>query len=114
MIHPYVLAAFADYNRFLAVADAAVEALDLRGVLQVASFHPRYRFAGTRASDPANNTNRSPYPMLHLLRETSIGAAVAAFPDAESIYGRNIETMRRLGAAGFAALGVGPFRADRD
>lgn len=99
LIHPHVLVRFADYNRFLAVADAALVALGLEGVLQIASFHPRYRFAGTRADDPGNNTNRSPYPTLHLLREASVAAATAGLADPASIYQRNIETMRKLGAA---------------
>lgn len=112
LIHPQVLTDFLDYNDFLDVADATVEALGLEGVVQVASFHPAYQFAGTRRDDVSNFTNRSPYPMLHLLREDSVSRAVAAFPDAPTIYQRNIETMRRLGAAGWAALDVGaPGRA---
>jgi hypothetical protein len=104
LIHPRVLADFADYNDFLDLAEAAVAELDLEGVIQVASFHPQYRFAGSDADDPANATNRSPYPTLHLLREESIDRAVAAFPEAESIFEANIATMRRLGAEGWAAL----------
>ena len=108
LIHPHVFGDFLDYNDFLEVADAALEELDLTGVLQVASFHPQYQFAGTAADDITNCTNRSPYPMLHILREASVGAAVAAFPDAKSIYRRNIETLRRLGPAGWAALRTKP------
>ena len=104
LIHPNVLAEFDDFNAFLAVADATVKTLGLAGVLQVASFHPRYQFAGTTPDDVTNNTNRSPYPMLHLLREASMDRAVAAFPEAGMIYQRNIETMRRLGIAGWVAL----------
>ena len=106
LIHPNVLTEFDDYNTFLDVADATIKALDLGGVLQVATFHPGYRFAGTAPDDVTNNTNRSPYPMLHLLREASMDLAVAAFPEASLIYQRNIETMRRLGVAGWAALGL--------
>ena len=108
LIHPHVLGDFLDYNDFLEVADAAVDELDLTGVLQVASFHPRYQFAGTAPDDVTNCTNRSPYPTLHILREASVDAAVAAFPDTKAIYRRNIETMRRLGAAGWAALRIEP------
>jgi uncharacterized protein len=104
LVHPQVLADFAEYNDFLAVADSAVEALGLQGVLQVASFHPQYRFAGSKAADVANATNRSPYPTLHLLREDSVARAVAAFPQAEAIFEANITTLRALGAAGWAAL----------
>jgi hypothetical protein len=69
LIHPQVLTEFLDYNDFLAVGDAAIEELGLTGVLQIASFHPAYQFAGTATDDRANYTNRSPYPMLQLLRE---------------------------------------------
>lgn len=105
LIHPDVLTEFDDYNAFLEIADATVTALGLAGVLQVASFHPGYQFAGTTPDDVTNNTNRSPYPMLHLLREASMDRAVAAVPEARMIYQRNIETMRRLGVAGWVALG---------
>jgi hypothetical protein len=104
LIHPHVLNDFLDYNDFLDAADAAVEALGLAGVLQVASFHPQYRFEGTDPDDVGNLTNRSPHPMLHLLREESIAHAVAAFPDAAAIYQRNIDTLRRLGACGWHRL----------
>ena len=104
LIHPHVMNDFLDYNDFLDVADAAIEALGLTGVLQVASFHPNYQFAGTAPDDVENLSNRSPYPMLHLLREDSIARAVAAFPEAAAIYERNIETLRRVGAAGWHRL----------
>jgi uncharacterized protein len=104
LIHPQVLADFGAYNRFLGVAEAIVAKLGLEGELQVASFHPGYRFAGTRASDAANFSNRSPFPMLHLLREASIERAVATFADAARIYERNIDTLRSLGPAGWRRL----------
>jgi len=104
LVHPRALNDFLAYNDFLDAADAAVEALGLVGVLQVASFHPDYRFAGTAADDVGNLTNRSPHPMLHLLREDSITRAVAAYPDAGAIYERNVETLRRLGANGWHQL----------
>jgi hypothetical protein len=80
----------------------------LAGTLQIASFHPGYQFAGTDADDITNCTNRSPYPTLHLLREDSVDAAVAAFPEADQVYLRNVETLRRLGAKGWTALGLAP------
>jgi uncharacterized protein len=107
LIHPRVLGDFAEYNAFLDEADAAVAELGLTGVLQVASFHPRYQFSGTDPDDIENYTNRSPYPMLHLLRESSIERAVAAMSDPAEIYERNIETMRRLGHAGWRRLWPG-------
>jgi hypothetical protein len=107
LIHPRVLNDFLDYNDFLGVAEAAVADLGLEGVLQIASFHPEYQFAGTEADDITNYTNRSPYPTLHLLREASVERAVAAVPDASEIYERNMETLRRLGVEGWRRLGIG-------
>lgn len=104
LVHPQVLRDFLDYNDFLDRADALVAALDLEGVLQVASFHPDYRFAGTATDDPGNRTNRSPHPTLHLLREDSVSRAVAAFPDPDAIVARNLDTLRRLGDPGWARL----------
>lgn len=104
LIHPYVLGDFLEYNAFLDVADATLAALSLEGVLQVASFHPDYRFEGTGADDPTNATNRSPYPILHLLREESVARAVEAFPDPDEIVERNLATMERLGLAGYREL----------
>jgi hypothetical protein len=108
LVHPHVLNDFLDYNDFLDVADAAVARLGLHGVLQVASFHPDYRFEGTEPDDAGNLSNRSPYPTLHLLRERSIDRAVAAYPEASAIYERNIETLRRLGVERWRALMVLP------
>jgi uncharacterized protein len=106
LIVPFVLGDFVDYNDFLDDADAAVERMGLDGVIQVASFHPQYQFAGTEPDDITNFTNRSPYPILHLLRESSVEAAVEAFPGAELIYQQNIDTMERLGLDGWIALGL--------
>lgn len=106
LIHPAVLADFLDYNDFLEIADAAVAELDLEGELQVASFHPDYQFADSGPDDIENFSNRSPYPTLHLLRESSIDEAVAAFPDAANIYERNIDTLRGLGLEGWKRLWV--------
>ncbi len=97
LIHPLVLNDFLDYNDFLDAADAAIESLDLEGVLQVASFHPDYQFAGTAPDDIGNYSNRSPFPTLHLLREASVSRAVDTFPDADGIVDRNIATLEKLG-----------------
>ena len=104
LILPHALQDFLDFNDFLEVADAMVEELDLGGILQVASFHPDYQFAGTAPQDISNYTNRAPYPTLHLLREDSVSRAVAAFPEADSIVDRNIETLDRLGIEGWRKL----------
>lgn len=97
LIHPFMLTDFAEYNEFLALADALIAELDLEGVLQIASFHPDYCFADARSDDLSNATNRSPYPMLHLLREDSISDAVQIYPDAHAIVARNQATLARMG-----------------
>lgn len=107
LIVPGCLHEFLDFNDFLDRADRVVRKRRLEGVIQVASFHPGYRFEGVAADDIANFTNRSPYPTLHLLREQSIDRAVEAFPQAETIYEANIETLKNLGDEGWQALDVG-------
>jgi uncharacterized protein len=104
LIVPQMLADFLDYNDFLDDADAMLEHADPDAQLQIASFHPQYQFGGTAPDDMENYTNRSPYPMLHLLREDSVERAVASFPDAASIYERNIATLKNLGLEGWRAL----------
>ena len=104
LIHPHVLNDFLDYNQFLDEADAADAALGLEGELQVASFHPAYQFAGTAPDDVENYSNRSPYPLLHLLREASVERAVATFPGVDDIGERNRATLLELGEAGWRAL----------
>lgn len=108
LIAPYCLQEFLDFNDFLAEADAVLEALGLEGELQIASFHPQFQFAGTDADDITNYTNRAPYPTLHLLREASIDRAVEAFPEAETIYEKNMQTLKQLGHAGWAELALNP------
>jgi hypothetical protein len=104
LVHPDVLGDFLDYNDFLEQADALVEALALDGVLQVASFHPDYQFAGSEPDAVENFTNRSPYPTLHLLREDSVSRAVDAYPDPDAIIERNVATLRALGVDGWRKL----------
>ncbi len=104
LVHPQVLQDFHDFNDFLEIADEALRMWGLEGEIQIASFHPQYQFAGTDPDDIGNATNRSPYPMLHLLREQSIARAVDAFGDTRSISAANLETLEKLGPAGLAAL----------
>ena len=99
---------FLDFNDFIGEADALLEEMDLGGVLQIASFHPQFQFAGTDVSDVSNYTNRAPYPILHLLREASVDRAVESCPEAEAIFEANMATLEKLGHEGWAALGVGP------
>jgi uncharacterized protein len=104
LILPNVLDDFLDFNDFLEVADSIVEELELDGVLQVAPFHPKFQFEDTETDDVTNYSNRSPYPILHLLREDSVTRAVEAFPDGLAIAENNIATLRKLGHAGWKAL----------
>jgi uncharacterized protein len=104
LIHPHVLNDFLDFNDFLELADTAVRELQLDGEIQVASFHPDYQFADVADDDISHCTNRSPYPTLHLLREASVDLAVAAFAQADSIFAKNIQTLKRLGPNGWRKL----------
>jgi len=108
LIAPNALPDFLDFNDFTARAERRLARAGFDGVLQLASFHPRFQFAGTEADDIGNATNRAPYPTLHLLREDSVSRAVEAFPEAEAIFERNIDTLEELGAQGWAELDVGP------
>ena len=107
LIAPLCLQDFLEFSALLQQADRLVANRQLDGVFQLASFHPAYQFADAQADDVTNCTNRSPYPTLHLLREASIDRAVRAYPQAEAIYEANMEVLRRLGPAGWVALGVG-------
>lgn len=104
LILPSALQDFSDYNDFLGRADRQLKRLRLRGLIQIASFHPDYQFADSEPDDIENCTNRSPYPILHLLREESVARAVDAYPDPDDIYERNQQTMRRLGWEGWRKL----------
>jgi hypothetical protein len=106
VIHPLVLTDFLDFNDFLGAAEALVEDLELAGDLQIASFHPDYQFGGTRPDDIGNYSNRSPYPTLHLLRESSIERATATMADTDAIYEANLLTLEKLGLDGWRALGL--------
>jgi len=101
LVHPQCMNDFSDYNEFLGMVDVLLEEMDLSGVVQIASFHPDYCFADCDKDDAANFTNRSPYPMLHILREESISEVVEEWAerglDVESIPMQNIETLRKLG-----------------
>lgn len=108
LIHPYVFNDFLDFNDFFDTVDMAVAEPEFEDAFQVATLHPHYQFAGTRPDDIENYTNRSPYPTLHLLREASVDKAVDAFPDADLIPERNIETMEKLGHEGWEKLGLIP------
>ena len=104
LIHPNVLGDFQDYLHFLLLCDATLEELELDGIVQVASFHPNYQFAGTAPDDVTNYSNRSPFPTLHLLRECSVTRAVESLPDAAAIYESNIVTLKRIGESRMKAI----------
>ena len=99
LIHPHVLEDFYDYNEFLNFADGLLLQMDLEGVFQIASFHPHYQFGGTNPDDVENYTNRSPFPMLHILREEKLEKVIAEHPDTTQIPARNIAKMNNLGRA---------------
>lgn len=97
VVVPHLLKDYYDFNDFLIYTDALIEEMGLEGEIQIADFHPYYQFAGTQKEDVENYTNRSPYPIFHLLRESSIDRAVEQFPDAAEIFERNISKMQTLG-----------------
>lgn len=98
LIHPLLLEDFDDYNQFLDVADNLIDTMGYTGVYQIASFHPAYRFAGTSPDDAENYTNRSPFPMLHVLREESVEKAIQHYPHSDNISERNIALLNKLGS----------------
>lgn len=106
IMHPTLLEDFLDFNDFLDIVDEAVTEHGQEGVIQVAAFHPRWQFADTEPDDIGNYTNRAPFPTIHLLREASVERAVEAFPEAETIYERNIATLEKIGLEGWRALGL--------
>lgn len=107
LIHPHALTAFDAYLDFLEIADQTVTGMGLEGIIQIASFHPDYQFEGTTADDVSNMTNRSPYPMLHLIREADITRAVESHPDIEGIPAANIARLRAMGREAIKTL-IGP------
>jgi uncharacterized protein len=106
LVVPDAFADFLDFNDFLHDAERVLASLGLEGELQIASFHPQFQFAGTDVDDITNYTNRAPFPTFHLIREDSIARAVEAFPQAEMIFEKNMETLEGLGHAGWKALGL--------
>ena len=97
LILPNILQDFYDYNQFLDLADELLVQMDLEGVFQIATFHPEYQFDGTQPEDVENYTNRSPYPILHILREESLEKAIDDYPDVDKIPEKNIELLKSMG-----------------
>lgn len=106
LIHPTLFPDFLAFNDLVGIAEEIVAEHELDGVIQIASFHPRFQFDGTEPDDITNYTNRAPFPTLHLLREDSIARALEGFPDPDAIVERNLETMRKLGHDNWRALGL--------
>lgn len=104
LIHPWVLTDFYDYNQFLDYAEALLAQMKLVGVYQIASFHPQYQFSGTEPEDVENYTNKSPYPILHLIREESLEKLIADYPDSDEIPEKNIKRLEQLGRDKIQAL----------
>jgi len=98
LVHPLVLQDFLDYNAFLSTCDALIADMNAEGVFQIASFHPQYQFADAGLEDAENYTNRSPYPLLHILRESSLSQAIDTHPDIDDVPVRNIARLNSQGA----------------
>jgi len=97
LILPEGFSEFNDYLQLVNIAEDLLLAEKYEGIYQIASFHPQYLFEGSDETDPANYTNRSPYPMLHILREESLSKAIDSYTDVDSISQRNIEYAKRKG-----------------
>ena len=104
LVFPEGLEAFDDYLGFLDDAQTVLEEMGLAGEIQIASFHPDYRFEGEPVDAVSHFTNRAPYPLIHLLRETMVTTALENYPNPERIPERNIQTLERLGLAGIERL----------
>lgn len=109
LIHAHVLQDFGDYNQFLSFADGLLVEMELEGIYQIASFHPGYQFGGTNEDDAENYTNRSPYPVLHIIREASLERAIAEYPEVDQIPSRNIALMNTMGQNKLQVLFAGLF-----
>lgn len=96
VVAPYLLEDFEDYNQFLDLVEGLVVQLGKSGIYQIASFHPDYCFYGTEPEDAENLTNRSPYPIFHLIREESMEKVLKHYPDPEAIPERNIDCVENL------------------
>ena len=97
LVAPNCLASFDDYNQFLDLVDVLIEQFNLQGIIQVASFHPDYQFADLAKDDVRNYTNRSPYPMFHLILEDSIEHARETYPDVDMIPENNMCLLQQQG-----------------
>ena len=97
LIHPHVLGNFYDYNEYLSATERLLKQPGFEGIFQIASFHPDYQFAGTKPGDAENYSNRTPYPLLHLLREDAVTKAVDGYPDIDSIPDNNLRRLNNLG-----------------
>jgi len=104
LIHANTLKAFEEFNNFLDIVDQLLIEMKFQGIFQIASFHPEYQFAGSKPDAPENYTNRSPFPMLHILREKSVERAIARYGDTSRISLQNIELMDSLGKRKLQAL----------
>lgn len=112
IIMPEGFGSFAAYLKLLASANALLRKEGFEGIYQLASFHPQYLFAGSRPADAANYTNRSPHPMLQVLREASVSAAVDSYPDTDTIPERNMAYARQKGLAYMQGLLAASLRAE--
>jgi hypothetical protein len=104
LIHPYTLNDFLDFNDFSDHTEALIEELELTDEIQIATFHPQFQFADSSPEDIENYSNRAPYPTLQLLRESSVEVAIDEYGDTDKIFQKNIQTLRKLGLAGWKKL----------
>ena len=106
IVHPHTLTDFLDFNDFSDSTEGLIKELELDGQVQIATFHPQYQFAGTAPDDIENYTNRSPYPTLQILRESSVEAALSGYGNPDKIFEKNIQALRKLGIAALEVIGA--------
>ena len=114
IIFPDAFVSFDAYLQLVELSEKFLEKQGYEGIYQLATFHPLYLFAGAGKNDPANYTNRSPYPMLHLLREESLTAAIDRYPDTNTIPEKNIEYAQQKGLAAMEALRKASMKVSED
>lgn len=97
LVFSHGLEEFDDFWSLVEIANELLQQVGLEGVVQIASFHPAYCFEGVAADDASHYTNRSPFPMLHFIREAQLSRVLAAYPDPEAIPENNIRRLQELG-----------------
>lgn len=104
IVLPFGLESFEDYLEFYYACEDFLDEVDISEELQLTTFHPQYIFEGSIEEAPENYTNRSPYPMIHVLRKNEVKIAIDNYGDTSLIYQRNIKILKELGVDGIQKI----------